>query len=119
MRDCEELSPHAKVKFDRLKPFFPPDPWDKPRWQEEGLVFSNGWLDLRKSADRKKLEEQLLRFIGHAAKTAASLYRNKRAGSLEGFEHEHYGPVIQQKAELLLLLDDLDFQIETYDLVED
>jgi len=39
-------------------------------------------------------------------------------GSLAAFEFEHYSLLIKSVAEFLFLLSELDFQIETLDLIE-
>ena len=115
--DCEKLSPNAKKIFDELKPHFPPDPWNRPMWQEEGIVYSNGLLDLRKNQDRNRLIERTRSTLGSFVETRAGVYRNKN-GSLEGFEIDHFGMMIRKRVELLFILDDLDFQIEIGDLVD-
>lgn len=116
-RDCEKLSPKALEIFGKLKPHFPPDPWKKPQWFEDGRVYRNGSFDLRKSSDRQRLERDIQMFVGYLVGIAASSYRRKN-GSLEGFAIEHLGDLNKAAAELLLLLQDLDFQIETADLIE-
>ena len=117
-RDCEEFSKEAGVIFKRLEPFFPPDPWKNPQWMEEGIVIDNGKFDLRLSADRQKLIQKIESTLGYFVQNAASAYRARRSPrSLEGFETEHFGEMIKNKAELLLIIEDLDFQIETYDAV--
>ena len=118
-RDCVELSAKAQEIFARMQPYFPPDPWNTPRWMAEGMVHDNGWYDLRLAADRTRLEEKRRSFIGSMVVTAASSYREKTkvTGSLAGFSDERFSFMIQHEAELLLLLQDLDFQIETGDLV--
>ena len=115
--DCEKFSPKAQEIFNKLKEHYPPDPWEQPNWKEEGLVYANGWLDLRKAADRKKLMEKQKSFIGYLAELAADAYRRKH-GSLDGFNCVAYGQGARKTAEQLLLLNDLDFQVETMDLVE-
>ncbi len=115
--NCERLSDNARKIFDKIKPFYPPNPWKKPQWNEDGLVFDNGWLDLRKSSDRDCLQNQKESSIGFSVKIAALVYRDKHK-SLEGFSQEHYSKSIENSVALLLLLEDLDFQIETMDLVE-
>ncbi|MEK7654377.1 MAG: hypothetical protein AAB345_03850 [Patescibacteria group bacterium] len=116
--DCEKLSPAAKKIFDKLKPFYPPDPWRKPRWEKDGVVIDNGTYDLRRHADRKRLEDNRQSFLGYMLALAASIHRDG-AGSMQGFTEKHFSEHMQQVAEQLLLLRDLDFQIETVDLVDD
>ena len=115
--DCEKLSPNASAIFKRLEPFFSPDPWQKPMWNEEGTVKDNGEYDLRKSADRMKLEKQTRTTLGSFVENTAGVYKSKN-GSLEGFEIDHFGKAIRNKVELLFILRDLDFQIETGDLID-
>jgi hypothetical protein len=116
--NCEQLSPKAKEIFKKLEPFFPPDPWKKPCWEEEGVVTHNGRYDLRKAADRKKLEDWNKSFVGYILVLQASMYRDSHGGLLIGFDREHITPHMQNVAELLLILQDLDFQIETGDLMD-
>jgi hypothetical protein len=118
--DCEQLSPNAQKIFEKLKPYYPPDPWDKPQWFPEGIVHEIGSprYDLRKSADRQKLIDWVLHMLGVIVETDASIYAKKRHGSLKGFTRTHFSRMLQHEAEFLLILRDLDFQIETMDLVE-
>jgi hypothetical protein len=116
-RDCKRLSPAAREIFKKLEPFFPPDPWKKPLWVKSGRVYSNGWHDLKLAADRKKLLESNKSFMGYCIQGKASSFRDKH-GSLEGFADEPISKMVAHNALLQLLLEDLDFQIETMDLVE-
>lgn len=116
--DCEQLSPNAQIIFEKIKPYFPPDPWNKPSWTEEGIVHHNWFFDLRKHKDRDKLIEWQKNFIGSCIGLTASSYR-KNNESLDGFLNKCNDGLIQKTTELLLLLEDLDFQIETLDLCED
>lgn len=116
--DHEGLSVDARAIFEKIKPHFPLDPWGKPRWTEEGKVFDNGWFDLRKKADRRRLEEQRKSFLGYLVQVRARAYRDRNHQSIEGFAGEPFSQVIEDYAELLLFLEDLDFQIETMDLAE-
>lgn len=115
--NCEVLSPNAQAIFKKLEPYFPLGPWKDAYWLEEGKVRDNGWFDLRLAADRNRLMEQKKSFLGYLVEGAASSFRNK-TGSMEGFANEPFSPLTQAHAEILLLLNDLDFQIETLDLVE-
>jgi hypothetical protein len=115
--DCEVLTPNARKIFEKLKPFFPPDPWKKPNWFEDGTVRDNGLFDLRKSQDRTRLIETSKSTLGSFVELQAIIYQKKN-GTLEGFEVDHFGQMIKKEAELLLLLNDLDFQIETADLID-
>ena len=112
-----KLSPNALRIFKKTKKYYPPDPWGNPRWIVDGRVYINGWLDLCKSEDRKSLMEAKKSLLGHVVELEASSYRNKN-GSLKGFNRQCFPRIIQDVAELLLLLNDLDFQIETMDIVE-
>ncbi len=115
--DCDKLSPKAVNIFEKLKPFFPPDPWKKPQWIEGGRVFDNGEFDLRNSTDRDKLIDKTKMMLGSHIELAANIY-HRNTKTLEGFEIEHFGKAIRHTAELLLILNELDFQIETMDLFE-
>ncbi|MBX4205394.1 MAG: hypothetical protein KW788_04410 [Candidatus Doudnabacteria bacterium] len=116
-RDCEVLSTNARAIFEKLKVHFPPDPWHWPMWNEEGLVEDNGRFDLRTSADRQRLIDRKKMTLSSFVENSASVYM-RRKGSLDGFEIEHFGLMIKNEVELLLILYDLDFQIETGDLVD-
>ena len=117
-QDCEKLSENARKIFDCIKVHFPPGPWNKPNWQVDGMVDDNRWYDLRKSADRKMLIEKQKSMIGYLVELRASAYR-KKSGSLDGFTRRRFSRHIQKVVELLLLLNDLDFKIETMmDIVE-
>ena len=128
MVDCEKLNPNAQKIFENLKPYFPPNPWKKPCWEPEGRVCPSGntiWYDLRKSADRNKLIDQERETIGHQTQIAASIHQqnnkcvpNGELGWLKDFTFQHFPRSMQHGVELLLLLLDLDFQIETGDIVE-
>ncbi len=117
-RDCEQFSPNAQTIFRKLEPFFRPDPWNKPRWTKEGEIFDNGWFDLRKGADRERLATKNKVHIGHLVEMEASMCR-KDTGSLSDFTRRHFTQQIQICAAILLILSDLDFQIETMDIVEE
>ena len=118
--NCEKLSSNAQLIFEKIKPHFPPDPWNKPRWTEEGIVYSNGFFDLRKHNDRDKLMEKQKSFIGYCIGLNGSSYKKEHNGSLDGFLNNLMSDsLIQKTTELLLLLQDLDFQIETLDICED
>lgn len=116
--DCPALSSKAQEIFAKLEPFFPPNPWGKPQWFAEGKISDDGWYDLRLATDRRRLEEKLKGLIGHFVELKAESYRKKHA-CLTGFTNEHFDPGMQKQAEVLLLLKDLDFQIETLDLCGD
>lgn len=119
MIDCMYLSKNAQLIFERITRHFPPDPWKKPQWEPEGRVHDNIWLDLRKSADRRKLMDQIKSQFGYLIGLKAGMYRKEHGGSLRGFRQVRLTPHDRDRAELLLLLEDLDFQIETGDLIED
>ena len=120
-----ELSYSARKIFENLKPYFPSDPWNNPCWKPEGLVNSNGWHDLRKREDRERLIDQEKQSLGYQVFIEATLYRKNHGcvprgelGWMTDFEHHHIARSMQHGAELLLLLLDLDFQIQTLDLLE-
>lgn len=118
-RDVDVLSPKAQVIFAKLELYFPPDPWKNPRWLPEGIVKDNWVYDLRKNADRKRLETWENSMIGYSVKTQASMYRDKHQGSLDGFTDTTFPRSIRRHVEVLLIVSDLDFQIETGDIVGD
>ncbi len=115
--DCEKLTENAKKIFKKLEPFFPPDPWHRPMWHEGGVVESNGLYDLRKSRDRNGLIEKTISTIGSFVENKANVHQ-KQNKSLDGFEIAHFGPMIKERVELLFILRELDFQIETLDYVD-
>ncbi len=115
--DCEKLSANAQSIFERLKPHFPPDPWNKPQWHEDGRVYDNGWYDLRLSVDRDRLMEMRRRLLGSLVEIQAGVII-KRVGSLARFTYEHFTSHMQEVVELIRDLNELDFQIETLDLIE-
>jgi hypothetical protein len=120
--DCEQLSAKARKFFEQIIPHFGKnglDPWNKPVWEAEGVIHELGSprYDLRTSADRQKMIDWYQHMIGHSVYLTACSYR-KVHGSLDNFDREHYSRTIQKWSELLILLYDLDFQIETLDLVE-
>jgi len=115
--DCENLSPKALEIFKKLEPLFPPNPWKTPQWQVEGIVIDNWTYDLRKEADRKRLEEWHLHMIGFKMRSDARRILEE-SGTLLGVENRHIPQGIQRHLEILLILSDLDFQIETGDFTD-
>ena len=115
--DCKAFSSKAEEIFGKLEPYFPPDPWGKPRWIYGGKVFDNGWYNLCKSKDRMKMIRLKRSLAGYIAEVEAAYYRGRK-GSLSGFTRQRFTPLVQNTLELLLLLQDLDFQIETSDFVD-
>jgi hypothetical protein len=120
--DCEQLSAKARKFFEQIIPHFGKngfDPWNKPVWEAEGIIHELGSprYDLRKSADRQQLIERTTHTIGHMVEIEARSYRTKH-GSLENFDREHFPKMMFRSLEILHLLNELDFQIETMDLVE-
>lgn len=118
--DCEELSPNARKIFEKLKVFYPPDSWKNPQFTEEGKVHESGssWYDLRKSKDRNKLMEEKKNFLGYVVELNAISHYEEN-GSLEGFFEKQYSRLMTNALGILMLLNDLDFQIETLDLVDE
>jgi hypothetical protein len=116
--DCKRLSKNAREIFVKLGRFYPADPWNKPRWLKVGRIHDNGWYDLRKSTDRNRLIEKTERALGYSVKIAASIHK-KKYGSMRGFTTACFSKMMQHQAELLLILEDLDFQIETQDLIDE
>lgn len=128
MTDTKKLSKNALKIFKKLKPYYPPDPWKNPSWKEDGTVryaSSGAWLDLKKASDRKALEDSLKSSIGYGVYIDALIYKDKhkqvpngRAGWLKNFTSERFTKVIQHTVEQLIILNDLDFQIETQDIID-
>ncbi len=117
--DCDNLSENAQKIFDKLQEFFPPDPWKKPQWEKCGRVRdSSTWYDLRKSADRQNRIKWEQHMIGYIIGLAADSYRKKHNGSLQGFGKQGVSKMVEKFAELLLIYEDLDYQIETGDLTD-
>ena len=111
--DCEKLSPNALKIFEKIKTYYPPDPWKNLQWKEEGLVYDNGWHDLRKGDDRGKLIGRWEHTIGSTIVMFASQNKNKKlTRSVFHFK------MSKRWIEIAVLLKELDFQIETLDLVE-
>ena len=113
--DCTELSPNARKIFDEIKTHYLPDPWGNPQWKEEGVVYDNGWHDLRKNSNRTQLVKWYEHLIGHVIVSSASAAKNKKeeiTGSVFNFK------TLRRWIELAVLLYELDLQIETTDLVE-
>ncbi len=119
--DRETLSKKAREIFEKIKVHFPPDPWGKPQWSEEGIVISNGTFDLRKSADREALMNREQHQIGYIVVTIdAPKARNEtdRTVTTE-LSRRTYNLMIMSHVNLFLLLSDLDFQIATMDVVDE
>ncbi len=116
-QDCAVLSPKARAIFEKLKPFFPPDPWGGEHWFEDGRVFDNTMYDLRKSAVRKKLLDETMHTIGYMLYVDVGVYKDQH-GTLVGFENEKLSPIVQRPLELLCLLFELHHQIDTMDQMD-
>ena len=114
------LSEKSRIIFKKLEPLFQPGPFPgQINWQEEGVVVDQTvFYDLRKREDRERLERSYSQLIGHTVFTLKAKPYAEKNGSLEGFEHEHHSPMIVRWLQILLIVDELDFQIETMDLVE-
>ena len=110
--DCEKLSADALNIFEQIKVYYPPNPWNKPRWTKNGKVNDNVWRDLRKKEDRAKLIAWYENLIGRAIVSRAGTLRNRReklTRSVFNFK------LCKKWIELATLLHELDFQIETLD----
>ena len=82
-------------------------------------MYDNVWHDLRKYETRRRLIGEQISILGAWVELCAEMHRKDRKdGTLRGFTQQHFTRSMQHRAELLLLLRDLDFQIETLDLVE-
>ena len=115
--DCKRLSKNARAIFAKFERFYPPNPWKAPQWKKVGKVYDNGWYDLRKAADRTRLEKWNTELIGVMMVTQASSYKTKK-GSLGRFNKEHIPMSINRYVEVVLIIRELDFQIETQDLID-
>ena len=112
--DCEKLSPDALKIFEEIKTYYPLNPWATPQWKEEGLVYDNGWHDLRKAEDRDRLIKKFEHIVGHVIIISARSRKDrnqKLTKSVFNFRAE------KRWIEVAVLLYELDFQIETMDLV--
>lgn len=118
-RDVEKLSPKALEIFKKLQPHYPLGAFGRPQWLPEGKIEDNGVFDLRTAAGRKKLEGQLLTVIGYVIRNSAHVYKRQKGVGLciAGFEEERIGRGVRDFVEVLLILGELDFQIETLDPV--
>lgn len=107
--DCETLSPNARKIFDKIK-----EHYLNPQWTEDGTVFDNGWQDLRKGEVRGRLIERCEHQIGAVIVMLAKGTKEKGEKITESvFDFR----LSRRWIELAVLLYELDFQIETVDLV--
>lgn len=116
--DCKQLSPNACKIFEKMKEHYPPNSWGNPCWKEDGLVqnYSNTtWYDLKKSQDRQTLIDKYIYAIGRNVVLTASSFRKEKK-ELRACDINL--KVCKRWIDLVMLLEDLDFQIETMDLVE-
>ncbi len=114
--DCNKLSQNAREIFEKITVYFPPDPWKKPQWKKTGVVYANGWVDLRTSEGRRKLIIFYTALIGNTITLSAKKEIEKgRKLTRSIFDVEACTSWI----ELVYHLEELDFQIETMDLVEE
>lgn len=113
--EVKDLTPNSLKIFEKIKAHYPPDPWKKPQWTPEGKVYDNGWRDLRVKEDRHFLINWYERLIGNTIVTFSE-DKIRKGKSFDGstINLEMHGKWI----ELVVWLRDLDFQIETMDLVE-
>lgn len=116
--DCEQLSSNARRIFEKMKEHYPPNPWGESCWKEDGLVqdYSNTiWYDLRKSRDRQTLIDKYISDIGRRIVLTARSFRKEKK-KLRACDINL--KACERWIDLVMLLGDLDFQIETMDLVE-
>ncbi len=113
--NCDQLSPNALKIFEQIKVYYPLDPWKKQRLYAEGKIYDNGWYDLRKAEDRDKLIKKYEHIIGHVIVLSA---RNKMERGEVLTKSVFNFRASKRWIEIAGLLYDLDFQIETLDLVE-
>lgn len=113
--DCEKLSPNALKIFEKITAYYPPYPWKRPRWTPNGMVHDNGWHDLRKKEDRDKL----IRRWEHTIGATVVMFANQRNNRKKKLTRSVFNFKMSRRwIELAVLLKELDFQIETMDLVE-
>ena len=115
--DCEKLSTKALGIFKKLQPFYPQDSWSNPQWKEEGIILDNGPYDLRKKVDRQRLEQRQKQMVGYVMVLCAKKIMEDES-TLIGLTDHRIPRSTQRHLEILLILEELDFQIETMDLVE-
>ena len=116
-RDCKKFSPKAQEIFNKLEQHFPPDPWKNSQWNGKGTLRDNGIYDLRKSADRMRLESDNKAFVGYWVALEA-IRHIKEQGTLDAFTQVEVAGAFKKSVEILVILNELDFQIETMDIVE-
>lgn len=113
--DCQELSPNARKIFERIKEYYPLDPWGKQQWSEEGTVTDNGVFDLKKAEDRSKLISRYESLIG----STIVMFAKSESDTGNKITRKVFHFKMSKKwIELAVLLHELDFQIETMDLVD-
>lgn len=112
--DCKQLSLSARMIFEKITEYYPNDPWNNMQWSSVGSVNDNGWYDLRKSKDRSKLIERYQHMIGYTIVMFAKGARDKGQNITPSVFH---WSLSKRWIELAVLLLELDFQIETLDLV--
>ncbi len=117
--DCVKLSKKSQDIFGKIAAFYPPGPFGHINVRQSGKIRDNSrWYDLKKSKHRKKRIEWVKGMIGYMVGLHADSYRKEHGGSLVGFGKKGNGRLVTRYAEELMLLEDLDFQIETGDLVD-
>lgn len=113
--DCEQLTPNARRIFEQIKAYYQPDPWKNPQWTEDCTVYDNGWHDLRKKADREKLVKWYEGLIGSTVVSSARNAKDKHQRLTRSMFNLK---MCRKWIELATLLYELDFQIETLDMME-
>ena len=116
-QDCVELSPRAREIFEKIVPYFPRDSYGNHQFSKEGKIFEDNWYDLRLATERQAFISRKKYFVGNVVSLQAEAYRKDHGGSLNGFTRQSYSRMTQHTLEILLLIEDLDFQIETGDFV--
>lgn len=111
----EELSENSLKIFEKIKAYYPPDHWGRPQWKPEGIVFDNGWRDLRQKEVRDERLKWYENLIGGTVITFAEAeVRDTGKFTRAAFHFD----MAKKWIELALLIRELDFQIMTMDIVE-
>lgn len=114
--EVKDLTPNSLEIFEKIKEHYPPDPWKNPQWTAEGKVYDNGWRDLRVKKDRAFLINWYEHLLGS---TIVTFTQGKVRKGKKLTKSDFNIKMFRKWIELVVWLRDLDFQIETMDLVEE
>lgn len=111
--DCEKFSLEAQQIFQKIITHYSVNPWGTPQWTEDGSVFDNGWHDLK----RKDHRDKLLKWYECLVGTTVVSFARRAEKEGRNFSDEFINlKMLQVWIDLALLIEELDFQIETLDL---